>query len=139
MRTTLLATMISLASAAVVFAEAPRQAAKVRCSDGTQAKPSKQACKRHGGPLGPGTIPTATLKLRPQRDAIASRSRVVCADGTVATKTGRGVCSRHGGIAPTTSRIGEPVALCRDGWVTTSTDHPKTCTQHGGIRDWLGS
>jgi hypothetical protein len=138
MRMTLLATTISLASAAVVFADPPRQAAKVRCSDGTQDTAGKQACKRHGGTLSPGRIPTAKLKPRVERDPIASRPRVLCADGTVATKTGRGACSQNGGIAPTTSHVGEPVAVCSDGWVTTPTDHPTTCTQHGGIREWLG-
>ena len=142
MRTTLVATMISLASAAVAFADEPRptanQAAKVRCSDGSQATPGKHACKRNGGILRPGKIPTARLPARVEREPVAARPRVVCADGTIATKTGRGACSRNGGIAPTTSHIGSPVAVCRDGWVTMPTEEPVTCTQHGGVREWLG-
>ena len=133
--------MISLASAAVVFADTPRKAAKVRCSDGTQVPAGKHACKRNGGTLRPGPIATDKLKPIPQRDPIASRPRVVCADGTVAKRTGRGACTGHGGIAPTTTHTthsGEPVALCRDGWVTTPSDHPATCTLHGGVREWLG-
>jgi len=140
-RTMLLATMISVASAAVAFADAPRQAAtaaKVRCADGTQAKPGKLACKRNGGVLRPGPIAIDKLKPVPARDTTVSRVRPICADGTVSTTTGKGACSRQGGLAPTTSRLGNPVAVCRDGWVTARTHQPATCVDHGGIREWLG-
>lgn len=108
--------------------------AGTRCVDGTLSKvEGRGACSGHGGVLAGGTIPTESLGTR-------------CADGTVSATRGRGACSRHGGgiakpkRSPTEqSRLGEPMAKCRDGSIAYSAQRGGTCVKRGGVRDWLSS
>lgn len=152
MRTTLLATMLSFASAVFVAHANPRggansrtkrntQTTLVRCIDGKLA-PSigRGTCSEHGGVLGPGKIPLGPKASPPRHDTTTTAriSGARCADGTTAKTTGRRACARHGGLAPqTTSRLGEAVARCRDGWVAYSAHRGGSCTTHGGVREWL--
>lgn len=111
----------------------------VRCIDGTlSAGSGRAACSRHGGLLGPGKIPMGPTSPRPSQRADRAMTR--CNDGTLTATTGRTACSRHGGIAATReSRLGEPLAVCRDGWISYSAHGGGTCEDHGGVREWLGA
>jgi hypothetical protein len=112
-----------------------RAPSATRCIDGTLSKASgRGACSRHGGVLAGGPIPTGP------EPSFGAR----CADGTISITSGRGACSYHGGIAkpaPRTeqSRLGEPMARCRDGSISYSAHRGGTCSRHGGVRDWLSS
>ena len=58
-----------------------------------------------------------------------------CADGTMA-KSGRGVCSHHGGVAASEPRVEQPTAgsvMCKDG--TMVKPGPDACAHHGGAPD----
>jgi hypothetical protein len=87
-----------------------------------------------------------------------------CADGSISIAEGRGACSHHGGIADPQARTqrqprrdtrrtdtrvdkpwwgdegqreGEPMARCVDGTISYSRHHRGTCSNHGGVREWL--
>lgn len=107
MRTLLLATILSLASAAAAHADPKSTPAPLtRCSDGTLARQAgKATCVKRGGVLRPGRIPTAKLAPVPVRDTTVASTGVRCADGTVDRAGGRAACSRHGGRAPLSARL----------------------------------
>ncbi len=109
-----------------------------RCVDGSLSKSTgRGACSGHGGVLSGGAIPTG-----PEPSSLGAR----CADGTVSTARGRGACSHHGGVAKQKriqrteqSRLGEPMARCRDGSIAYSSHRGGSCAKHGGVREWLSS
>jgi hypothetical protein len=82
----------------------------VLCKDGTTSTTTgKGACSHHGGVNKSGTASgaatTAATPAAPAAPATpaaaapaATAGSVLCKDGTTSTKTGRGACSRHGGV-----------------------------------------
>jgi len=63
----------------------------------------------------------------------AHAKTVTCADGTT-SKSGRGACSHHGGVAAAQPKAEEPAAgtvTCKDG--TTSKAGRGACSHHGGV------
>jgi hypothetical protein len=102
---------------------------RVRCEDGTYSDVSgRGACSHHGGIAGEGPIKLDRFdpfgrdegtQARVPRDEPKPRKR----------KT-----SWWGSDEP---RPGEPLARCRDGSLSYSKHHRGTCSQHGGVRDWL--
>lgn len=140
MRAILLAAMFSLlGSGAVANADAER--------GGVAKAPTERNATRTTSEAKPG-----------KRASIGTR----CVDGTLSQATGRGACSRHGGVMaggaiPTgpepssigpkkqkrsttsQSRLGEPLARCRDGSISYSAHRGGTCSRHGGVREWLGA
>lgn len=66
-----------------------------------------------------------------------AKTVVTCADGTT-SKSGRGACSHHGGVAagapaPDTGEKPSGTAYCADG--TTSKAGRGACSRHGGVVD----
>ena len=164
---------------------APVPSVVVRCADGTTSwATGRGACSRHGGVADARQRETRTQTREPQTRRETTKQRepapvpsiiVRCADGTTSWATGRGACSHHGGVAdaretreprtqarePRTqereSRTqqrdtrkdspwwapkdehapGKPMARCRDGSISYSTQHRGTCSHHGGVADWL--
>jgi hypothetical protein len=163
---------------------ADKRVARIRCNDGTFSRTTgRGACSRHGGVADDGPINLDLLEPKPrtaeprergepvQREArrgepkarirVPTPSLVVrCADGTISAKIGRGACSHHGGVvtepdtaghevpAPDTRpdrpwwgseepKAGQPLARCVDGTLSYSKHHRGTCSNHGGVRDWL--
>jgi hypothetical protein len=153
---------------------------RVRCNDGsTSTATGRGACSRHGGVAGdadrtssrePSRESTREPTRESTRNADPSTSLVVrCEDGTISIAQGRGACSHHGGVAADTQartptrdtrtnrtrttrqdtrsdrpwwgdegpREGEPMARCVDGTISYSRHHRGTCSNHGGVREWL--
>src|SRR5512134_3300583 len=56
-----------------------------------------------------------------------------CRDGTYSTsRTARGTCSGHGGVAAWLA-----TARCDDGTLSLSTSRRGTCSGHGGVVEWF--
>jgi hypothetical protein len=142
----------------------------VRCSDGTYSSATgRGACSRHGGvadDLDRADTQRRDTQREPSGDRTDTSSTFVvrCADGTMSVG-GRGACSHHGGIASSQARTEsrdtrttrtqretksdrpwwgdeglrehEPMARCVDGTISYSKHHRGTCSNHGGVRDWL--
>lgn len=107
-----------------------------------------------------GIALAAFLALAPLSDA--AWSKTTCKDGTTSNSTGKGTCSKHGGIgdaatapaaaapaaapaaaepAPaakaTSVSSGSPTAKCKDGTMSYSKTHSGTCSHHKGVAEWL--
>lgn len=88
----------------------------------------------------------ATLAMPGYADSTAAPT--TCKDGTTSTVTGRGACSKHGGVqkgaaaaAPAAAASGAApegaTAKCKDGSYSTAKNHKGACSKHGGVSDWL--
>ena len=105
--------------AASLSAQAPAKSGAAMCKDGTTSEVTgRGACSRHGGvdkkatkaadraaKAGPITDKPRTATPTPvpssasaPMPAPASTSPATCKDGTTSEVTGRGACSRHGGV-----------------------------------------
>jgi hypothetical protein len=81
----------------------------------------------------------ATLAMPGYADSTAAPT--TCKDGTTSTVTGRGACSKHGGVqkgaAAGTAAPAAATAKCKDGSYSTAKNHKGACSKHGGVSDWL--
>jgi len=92
-------------------------ATPVLCKDGTTAaKAGKGACSHHGGvdksaaatsggagSPGGAAAPAAPAPSAAPASTSAPATSVLCKDGTTSTHSGRGACSRHGGVNKTST------------------------------------
>lgn len=70
-----------------------------------------------------------------QREAPPANATAECEDGTYsASRTARGTCSRHGGVARWLA-----TARCEDGTLSLSTSRAGTCANHGGVAAWYAT
>jgi len=91
-------------------------AAQVKCKDGSLSKAGRGACSGHGGMAKAEALPTKKTpvtveqdhRVRPQSPSVAIPAMVRCKDGTT-SETGRGACSRHGGVDKNTGAAPLPV------------------------------
>ena len=98
------------AEAKEVVKEAKAAGTMVTCGDGSSSKPGRGACSRHGGvKIGPVASPAPAMPAMPATrgtpatPAMAPVPRVptatpLCNDGSTSAVSGRGACSRHGGV-----------------------------------------
>ena len=114
---------VLLAALAVV---APRlawseDAAEVTCKDGTKSHAGKGACSGHGGvDKSAGAVVPATSAAAP---AAPSAPAAAPAPPKAAA-------------APSEGK-GPPTAKCKDGTLSYSQHHTGTCSNHGGVAEWL--
>lgn len=148
-----------------MLSSAADTAAPALCKDGTTATTTgRGACSHHGGvdksggasagaaSSSAGSAATAAPSVAPSAPA----GSVMCKDGTTSTRTGRGACSRHGGVdksggaasssagsaapvtrTPSAAPSGAPSApaesvTCKDGTTATHTGRG-ACSHHGGV------
>ena len=136
------------------------------CKDGTTSTATgKGACSGHGGvQKTPAAAPAAPAASTPAAAApAASGTSTTCKDGTTSTATGKGACSGHGGVqkakpaadtaaaaatamtaapakTPASAASTDPTgatAKCKDGTYSKSTHKAGTCSNHGGVAQWL--
>ena len=88
--------------------------AEVRCKDGTFSKGGKGACSGHGG-VDKGET-AAAPEVTPAATAAPTR--------TTQTTAASG-------------EKGKPTAKCKDGTLSYSQHHTGTCSNHGGVAEWL--
>jgi len=73
---------------------------------------------------------------------------VTCKDGTTSKDGKGGACSHDGGVQQggasdsahdknAGKAADKPTAKCKDGTMSHSKEHSGTCSQHGGVAQWL--
>jgi hypothetical protein len=147
MRSLLFTCIVALAAA-----PAAAHAQSVTCADGTTSEAGRGACSHHGGIAKTRAsepkreaAPRETSKTSARESTRTTTARVRCTDGTYSSATGRGACSRHGGVAGTTERADtrEPprktdttatVVHCADGSISIATGRG-ACSHHGGVAE----
>ncbi|HVT39295.1 MAG TPA: DUF3761 domain-containing protein [Gemmatimonadaceae bacterium] len=168
--------MFAVAALAVPTVSGAQPASRtVTCKDNTTSKAGRGACSGHGGVAeaaatkgAPTKAPPAKaepMKAAPMKTADvpakggADAKTVTCTDGS-SSKSGRGACSGHGGIATgapakaatppvtppapaktappmATKAEGKPTAKCKDGTLSYAKNHSGACSSHGGVAEWL--
>jgi hypothetical protein len=104
----------------------------VRCSDGTMSKTTgRGACSHHGGIADDGPI---KVDRRDPFEPAERQSRTQRQDTRTPKRETRTDRPWWGSDEP---QPGEPLARCMDGTLSYSKHHRGTCSQHGGVRDWL--
>lgn len=97
MRKALLALIVALGAAS-----GTAQAQDVTCADGTTSAAGRGACSHHGG-IAKTRAPRRKLDTHARKTGTVKVDTKVegvrCNDGTWSEASGRGACSRHGGIA----------------------------------------
>jgi hypothetical protein len=140
-----------LAAAALSLPAAAKTKAKaeVTCADGTTSKAGRGACSHHGGVEGTATADKSAksssknktraeldeAKKKSQErsggilDKIFGRKKADTAQGRGSTATPRSSTREN--------RSGKPTARCKDGTTSYSAHHSGTCSNHGGVAQWL--
>ena len=136
----------------------PPSNATARCKDGSYsaAKSPRGACARHRG------IAQWLVDSTASQAVVPAGATARCGDGSYSKSSGKGACSRHGGvtdrIAPApgapdkdadadvrqndnrTAAAEQPAiatARCNDGTTSTAASHRGACARHGGVAEWL--
>ena len=161
-----LLSILIVAACAVAFpayAATTSNEATVTCKDGSTSKAGKGACSHHGG-VAKEAAGAATTSAPPKSEKAAAKvedegAMVTCKDGT-SSKAGKGACSHHGGVqkdmtpgksaeapraepatpSPSAASSKAPsgaTARCKDGTFSHSKQHSGTCSNHGGVEEWL--
>ena len=100
--------------------------AMVRCKDGTTSEAGRGACSHHGGidkstGAAPMPVPGSTTR--------------VPADTETKAHNPKGELTPNPPVqAPAP---GQPTARCKDGTLSHSRHHSGTCSNHGGVAEWL--
>ena len=134
---------------------ATKDQAQVTCSDGTTAKKGRGACSHHGGVA--STAEKADKAAKPTKN----KTRAELDQGKKETKEKSGgildsifgrkknTDTAQGRSSSTTPRSstrdaksgdaksGQPTARCKDGTTSYSAHHSGTCSNHGGVAEWL--
>ena len=134
---------------------AAKKEAKVTCSDGTTAKKGRGACSHHGG------VASTAEKTDKAAEASKDKTRAELDQGKKETKEKSGgiLDSIFGrkkdkdtaqGRSPSTTprsstretksgdaKNSQPTARCKDGTTSYSAHHSGTCSNHGGVAEWL--
>jgi Protein of unknown function (DUF3761) len=141
---------------------AAKNEAKVTCSDGTTAKKGRGACSHHGGVA---STAEKTDKAAEKTDKAAEpskdKTRAELDQGKKETKEKSGgildsmfgrkknTDTAQGRSSSTTPRSStretksgdaknsQPTARCKDGTTSYSAHHSGTCSNHGGVAEWL--
>jgi uncharacterized protein DUF3761 len=147
-----------LAAAALALPASAKTKAKaeVTCTDGTTSKAGRGACSHHGGVAdasAPAAKPDKSAKSKARADAPESRSTKAeekkaedkkSSGGILGGLFGRKSDTAQGRAPATTPRnstrdakSGNPTARCKDGTTSYSAHHSGTCSNHGGVAEWL--
>jgi len=110
---------------------------EVKCTDGTMSKAGKGACSHHGGMAKSGAAaaaPAAQAAAPAAAPAPAAAAAPAPAPAPKATASKTSTASSSTG--PNTNAAGA-TAKCKDGTYSHSTHHTGTCSDHGGVAEWL--
>jgi hypothetical protein len=140
---------------------------EIRCKDGTTGVAGLGACKHHGGVDHQASIAKAESQAKKAQKKTKSTDKVAattlhCKDGTTGA-AGKHACAHHGGVdtsddtaadhkppapppmsasptapsaSPTPAQRG-PTARCKDGTLSYDMHTSGTCSDHGGVGEWL--
>jgi hypothetical protein len=95
----------------------------VVCKDGTISKGGKGACSHHGGIDKSGTAAAPNPEATPPGDDVRRSAA-----------QGREAAQRKADRAK-----GKATARCKDGTLSYSKNRSGTCSQHGGVAEWLNA
>ena len=149
-----------LAAAALALPATAKSKAKadVTCTDGTTSKTGRGACSHHGG-VADASAPAAkpgktekSAKSKRRADSSETPAAKPAEKKPEEKKSGGilgGLFGRRGDTAqgrgstasPRSStrdeKGGKPTARCKDGTTSYSAHHSGTCSNHGGVAEWL--
>jgi hypothetical protein len=144
-----------LAAAALALPASAKAKAKadVTCSDGTTSKAGRGACSHHGG-VAHASAPAAKAEKsasaktneRPDTPARADEKKPEEKSsggilGGLFGKRSDSAQGRSSSASPRSStrdaKSGTPTARCKDGTTSYSAHRSGTCSNHGGVAEWL--
>lgn len=106
----------------------PAPALVVRCTDGSVSPKGRGACSHHGG------VASDAIEDRLDR---RTRDRVDTRDTQARPAPKREPRTNRPWWGSDEPMPGDPLARCNDGSLSYSKHHRGTCSNHGGVRDWL--
>lgn len=110
------------------------EAAEVTCKDGTKSKAGKGACSGHGG-VDKGAHAAAPASAAAPAAATAP-APAPAAPTTTAASPGAPATPVPHSSTPAGNK-GPPTAKCKDGTLSYAQHHTGTCSNHGGVAEWL--
>lgn len=128
------------AQAKEVVKAAKATGAMVACTDGTESKPGRGACSRHGGIKLAGAAPAVTPRTRtPSPSPTPTRPRPTPPPSSpAASSSSASAATGSSGKGEDRNPTGA-VAQCKDGLYSHAANRRGACARHGGVAKWMST